>query len=80
MSYRQEATTRIVYFSVAVVIALAVSLFVGLIALLVTSASNDDMRSTVFAYSVIIAFAITCSVTVYQADRRLDKKFNQNPS
>jgi|GEM_PF-6481351 len=81
MSYRKEASTRVLYFSVAFLASCGTAVIAGIAAALVTSGLHLSIaaQANVFASSAVIAFAITCAVTVYKADQILSKKYHKNP-
>lgn len=79
MPYRREATTRVATFSAVAVVSAAAGL--GAAALITALFPHDSahVRDNVFGYSFAAVFAIICSVAVYQTDKKLNRKFNQNP-
>lgn len=79
ISYRQEAATRVLYFTGAFVAAAIIGCVVGLIAAAIFNNYSDETRARIFGWTAGVIFAITCSVLVYKIDLSLNKKFNKNP-
>jgi MFS family permease len=79
MSYRQEARTRVLYFSAVFVVSVVVGLIVAAIIATVFSNANHNSHYRIFGYSWFIVSAIVSGVLVYKVDQVLNKRFNQNP-
>lgn len=78
-SYRQEATTRVLYLTGAFLFSVGVAVIVATIISLIFSRANHDTHYKVFGYTCFAVFAIVCSFLVYKIDQILNKRFNTNP-
>jgi MFS family permease len=79
MSYRKEATTRIIYLSAAFALALIAGVIVaGLVAIIFPDA-NHSSRYKVPAYICFGVFAVVCGILVHKVDQILNKRYNSNP-
>jgi biotin transporter BioY len=79
MSYRKEATTRVLYFTAAFFASCLAASVPGILVLVLFSGLHTDTQARVAAYTSFATFAIVCGVLVYKIDKMLSKKFNKNP-
>jgi hypothetical protein len=81
MSYRKEATTRVLWFSGAFVVSCLAAAIVGLLATVLAAKLevNMETKANITIYSAVAAFAVTSGTLVYKIDQRFTKKFNKNP-
>jgi len=79
MSYRKEATIRVIYFSAAALLSLLIALVGAAIISKLFTSHYYKKHSLIFNYSFLGIFAVSCATAVYQIDKILNDKFNKNP-
>ena len=79
MTYRKEATTRILYFLGVAAISGLVGLIVAAIVATGFKGVSHLTHERIVNYSGLAAFLIVCSALVYMVDKKLTKRFNKNP-
>jgi hypothetical protein len=78
--YKNEASTRILYFSGAFLLSVLIALVVAVIVGLIISHSSFEARKHIMVWSFIASFVLVCGYSVYRVDKILSGRYNKNPN